>query len=149
MWILVFLSIAHLSVYPTIFSVSRNFLLTYSILCHWSLSTPPESIRKPRFIGVFRCYGKRPVAWNRLRWECPYLELNCNFELFLPEFDIEMVYSPFSFQELTKLESRETTVSWHLVIIWLKGNGILISIHKPKFKLCIVFNTNLLSLQWF
>ena len=39
-------------------------MIHYPISCHWSLSIPPENIRKS---DVFRRYRKRPMAWNRLR----------------------------------------------------------------------------------
>ena len=40
--------------------------LGYPILCHWSLSIPPQNIKKLWLSDVFRGYRKRPVAWNGL-----------------------------------------------------------------------------------
>ena len=36
------------------------------ISCYWSLSIPPEKIRKPLVFWCFREYKKRPVVRNRL-----------------------------------------------------------------------------------
>ena len=36
------------------------------ISCHWSLSRPPENIRKPEVSDVFKGSKKRSVAWNGL-----------------------------------------------------------------------------------
>ena len=45
--------------------LEKNFLQLIS--CHWSLSIPPENIKKQRFFGVFRKHRKRSVAWNELK----------------------------------------------------------------------------------
>ena len=37
------------------------------VMCDWSLSIPPEKIRKSLTYDVFRGYRKRPVGWNWLK----------------------------------------------------------------------------------
>ena len=51
------------------FKIFHNLLLWYPISCHWSLSIPPENIRKLLvwFPDVFRGYRKRPAPWNELK----------------------------------------------------------------------------------
>ena len=45
---------------------SDKFAMINPVSYHWSLSIPPENIRKPDIFYVFRGYQKRPVAWNGL-----------------------------------------------------------------------------------
>ena len=57
------------------YSYFHHFKSSQSISCHWSLSIPPENIRKSEVFWGFQGVSKRRVVWNRLkltlREKCP------------------------------------------------------------------------------
>ena len=60
--------------------------------------------------------------------------------------DLDVVMPMYNFLEYSKHYKKTTGSLWNYYRCF---DGILRSVHKPKFKLYIAFNTNFLSLHWF